>query len=84
MKRQSWMADEEEFFHLKNNITRVKKLTEKYQDHSYSDEFARNMDGLVLLWYIYFRRKKLIRNFSVSETWNLMNYSEELSSMMKR
>ena len=41
LKKQLWMADKDEFSHLKSRITKVKRLTLKYKNQPLVEEFMR-------------------------------------------
>ena len=79
VKRQPWMADEDEFSNIKSKITEVKRLTSKRKDHPYVDEFMK--ECMVMFAYgTYVSEGEIDPNFSSSETWNLMQNPEcELS-----
>ena len=69
------MADEDKFSHLKSRITEVKKLTLKYKNHSYVDEFMR--EWMVMFSYgTYILEGEIDPNFSSSEIWGLIQDSE--------
>ena len=75
LKKQLWMADEEEFSHLKSRITEVKRLTLKYKNHPYVDEFMR--EWMVMFSYgTYILEGEIDPNFSSSEIWGLIQDSE--------
>ena len=50
------MADEDEFTHLKSGITEVKKLTLKYKNHAYVEDFMREWKLIFFLRHICLRR----------------------------
>ena len=75
LKKQLWMADEDEFSHLKSRITEVKRLTSKYKNHPYVDEFMR--EWMVMFSYgTYILEGEIDPNFSSSEIWSLIQDSE--------
>ena len=73
LKMQLWMADEDEFSHLKSRITEVKRLTSKYKNHPYIDEFMREWK-VIFSYGTYMLEGKI--NFSSSDIWSLIQDSE--------
>ena len=41
LKKQVWMADDDEFDHIVKNSQRVLRLNDQYKNHSYVEEFTR-------------------------------------------
>ena len=41
LKRQVWMADDDEFEHIVKNLQRVPRLNVQYESHSYVEEFTK-------------------------------------------
>ena len=44
LKRQVWMADDDEFDHIVENSQRVFKLNAQYENHSHTEEFTQQRD----------------------------------------
>ena len=44
LKRQVWMADDDEFDHIAENSQRVFKLNAQYENHSHTEEFTQQRD----------------------------------------
>ena len=41
LKRQVWMADDDEFEHIVKNLQRVPRLNVQYESHPYVEEFTK-------------------------------------------
>ena len=41
LKKQMWMADDDEFDHIVKNSRRVLKLSNQYKNHLYVEEFTK-------------------------------------------
>ena len=41
LKRQVWMADDDEFDHIVKNSRRVLRLNDQYENHLYVEEFTK-------------------------------------------
>ena len=41
LKRQVWMADDDEFEHIAKNSQRILKLNAQYENHPYAQEFTK-------------------------------------------
>ena len=41
LRRQVWMADDDEFDHLVKNLQRVLRLNDQYENHPYVEEFTK-------------------------------------------
>ena len=41
VKRQVWMADDDEFDHIVKNSQRVLRLNDQYENHPYVEEFTK-------------------------------------------
>ena len=41
LKRQVWMADDDEFDHIVKNSQRVLRLNDQYENHPYVEEFTK-------------------------------------------
>ena len=58
LKRKVWMADDDEFDHVVKNSQRVLKLNAQFENHPYTEEFAKERSvmfvyGTYVLWVIY-------------------------------
>ena len=83
LKKQLWMADEDEFSYMKSRITEVKKLRSKYKNHSYVEDFMR--DWKVIFSYgTYALEGEIDPNFSSSKIWSLIQDSEEYNNKVIR
>ena len=73
------MADEDEFSYMKSRITETMKLTSKYNNHSYVEDFMR--DWKVIFSYdTYVLEGEINPNFSSSKIWSLIQESEEYNN----
>ena len=48
LKRQVWMADDDEFDHIVKNSQRVLKLNDQYENHSYAEEFTKECNVMFI------------------------------------
>ena len=65
------MVNENEFSHLKSRITEVKKLTSRYKNHPYVEDFRREWK-VIFLYGTYASESEIDPNFSPSEIWSLI------------
>ena len=42
LRRQVWMADDDEFDHIVKNLQRMLKLNAQYENHLYVEEFTKD------------------------------------------
>ena len=54
LRRQVWMADDDEFDYVMKNLQRVFGLSIQYENHRYAEEFTKPCSA-VYLWNIRFR-----------------------------
>ena len=52
LKRQVWMADDDEFDHIVKNSQRVLRLNDQYENHPYVEEFTKECNMFVYGTYI--------------------------------
>ena len=71
LKRQLWMADDDEFDHIIENLQGVLKLNAQYKDYPYVEEFTEEC-SVMFIYGIYILERAADENFSLSEIWNLM------------
>ena len=74
-KRQLWMANKKEFSHLKSRITEVRRLTSKYNNHQYNDEFMREW-MVIFLYCTFILKGKIDPNLFSSEICGLIEDSK--------
>ena len=43
LKRQVWMADDDEFDHIVKNSQRMLRLNDQYENHPYVEEFTKEL-----------------------------------------
>ena len=66
LKRQVWMADDDEFDHIVKNSQRVFKLNAQYENHPYTEEFIKGR-SLMFVYGTYVLEGKASAKFSLSD-----------------
>ena len=70
LKRQVWMADDDEFDHIVKNSQRVFRLNDQYKNHPYVEKFTK--DHCVMFVYgKYVLEGEVDAKFSLGDVWNL-------------
>ena len=46
LKRQVWMADDDEFHHIFKNPQRMLRLSDQYENHLYVEEFKQECNAM--------------------------------------
>ena len=70
LKRQVWMADDDEFDHIVKNSQRVLKLNAQYENHPYTEEFTKER-SFMFVYRTYVLEGKVDAKFSLGDIWNL-------------
>ena len=70
LKRQVWMADDDEFDHIVKNSQRVLKLNAQYENHPYTEEFTKER-SVMFVYRTYVLEGKVDAKFSLGDIWNL-------------
>ena len=70
LKRQVWMADDDEFDHIVKNSQRVLKLNAQYENHPYVEEFTKER-SIMFVYGTYLLEGEEDANFSLVDIWKL-------------
>ena len=70
LKRQIWMADDDEFDRIVKNSERVLKLNAQYQNHPYNEEFTKEC-SVMFVYGTYILEGEADAKFSLNDIWNL-------------
>ena len=70
LKRQMWMADDDEFDHIVKNSQRVLRLNDQYENHSYVEEFTKQCN-FMYVYGTYILEGKVDAKFSLGGIWKL-------------
>ena len=71
IRRQVWMADNDDFDHIVYNLQRVLKLSTQYEDHLYVEVFTKEY-SIMFVFVTNFLEGETDVKFSLSEIWNLL------------
>ena len=75
LKRQVWMADDDEFDHIVKNSQKVLKLSNQYKNHLCVEEFTKKWN-VMLLYRTYVLEGEADAKFSLDDVWRL--FQEDL------
>ena len=70
LRRQVWMADDDEFDHIVKNSQRVLRLNDQYENHSYVEEFTKQCN-FMYVYETYILEGEVDAKFSLGGTWKL-------------
>ena len=70
LKRQMWMADDDEFDHIVKNSQRVLRLNDQYENHSYVEEFTKQCN-FMYVYGTYILEGEVDAKFSLGGIWKL-------------
>lgn len=70
-RRQVWMANNDDFDHIVDNLQRVLKLSAQYEDHPYVEVFTKEY-SIMFVFVTNFLEGETDVKFSLSEIWNLL------------
>ena len=90
LKRQIWMADDDEFDRIVKNSERVLKLNAQYQNHPYNEEFTKEC-SVMFVYGTYILEGEADAKFSLNDIWNLFqkdylpnnNFCRQMINCMK-
>ena len=68
LRRQVWMADDDEFDHIVKNSQRVLRLNGQYKNHPYVEEFTKECN-VMFVYETYVLEEKA--KFSLDDIWKL-------------
>ena len=70
LKRQVWMADDDEFDHIVKNSQRVLKLSDQYENHTYAEEFTKECN-IMFIYGTCVLEGEADAKFSLGDIWKL-------------
>ena len=70
LKRQVWMADDDEFDHIFKNSQRVLRLNNQYENHPYVEEFTKECNVL-FVYGTYILEGEADAKFSLDDIWKI-------------
>ena len=70
LKRQVWMADDDEFDHIVKNSQRVLRLNDQYENHPYVEEFTKECN-VMFVYGPHVLEGEVDAKFSLGDIWNL-------------
>ena len=70
LKRQVWMADDDEFNHIAKNSQRMLKLKTQYENHPYVEEFTKGCN-VMFVYGTYVLEGQADAKFSLDDIWKL-------------
>ena len=70
LRRQVWMADDDEFDHIVKNSQRVLRLNDQYENHPYVEEFTKECN-VMFVYGTYVLEGEVDAKFSLGDKWNL-------------
>ena len=71
IRRQVWMADNDDFDHIVYNLQRVLKLSTQHEDHPYVEVFTKEY-SIMFVFVTNVLEGETDVKFSLSEIWNLL------------
>ena len=71
LKRQVWMADDDEFDHIVEYSQRVLNLNAQYENHPYVEEFTKECSAM-FVYGTYVLEGEADAKFSLGKIWNLL------------
>ena len=81
LKRQVWMADDDEFVHIVKNSQRVLRLNDQYEIHPYVEEFTKGCN-VMLVYGTYVLEVEVDAKLSLGDISNL--FQEYLTKKRKQ
>ena len=92
LKRQAWMADDDEFDYILENSQRVLRLKDQYENHPYVEEFTKEYN-VMFVYGTYVLEGEADAKLSLSEIWkrfqedplpnNRSNFCRQMTNCMK-
>ena len=70
LRRQVWMADDDEFDHIVKNSQRVLRLNDQYENHSYVEEFTKQCN-FMYVYGTYILEGEVDAKLSLGGIWKL-------------
>ena len=92
LRRQDWMADDDEFDYIVKNSQRVLGLSVQYENHPYVEEFTKQCN-VMFIYGTYALEGEADSKFSLGDIWNLFqedplpnnasNFCRQMTNCMK-
>ena len=92
LRRQVWMADDDEFDHIVKNSQRVLRLNDQYENHPYVEEFTKECN-VMFVYGPHVLEGEVDAKFSLGDIWNLFqgdtlpnnasNFCRQMKNCMK-
>ena len=79
LKRQVYMADDDEFDHIVKNSQRVLKLNAQYENHPYVEEFTKECSAM-FVYGTYVLEGEADAKFSLDDIWKLFQEDRLLNN----
>ena len=70
LKKQVWMADDDEFDQIAKNSQRVLRLNDQYENHPYVEEFTKECN-VMFVYGTYVLEGEVDAKFSLGDIWKL-------------
>ena len=70
LKRQVWIADDNEFDHIVKNSQRMLRLNDQYENHRYVEELTKECN-VILVYNTFVLEGEVDAIFSLGDIWNL-------------
>ena len=70
LKRQAWMADDDEFDHIVKNSQRVFRSNDQYKNHPYTQKFTKGCN-IMFMYGTYILEGEADAKFSLDDIWRL-------------
>ena len=83
LKRQVWMADDDEFDHIVKNSQRVLKLNDQYENHPYVEEFTKER-SVMFVYGTYILEGEADGKFSLGDIRNLLQSPNNASNFCRQ
>ena len=71
LRQQVWMADDDEFEYIVENLQRVLKLSARYENHPYVEEFTKEC-SVMFIPRMYVLEGEADAKFSLVDIWYLL------------
>ena len=83
LKRQAWMADDDEFDYILKNLQRVLGLSAQYENHQYAEKFTKQCN-VMFIYGTYALEGEADSKFSLSNIWNLFQETNNTSNFCRQ
>ena len=70
LKRQFWIADDDEFDHVVKNSKRLVRLNDQHENHPYVEKFTKER-SVVFVYETYVLDGEAVAKFSLDDVWSL-------------